>query len=412
MNTEKPKTKNRKVKITLIVLLVILIIRLALPYAVLHYANKSLAKMKGYHGKIDDINLALIRGAYKINKIYINKKDSVTGNETPFFDARTIDLSVEWRALLEGRVVGELEFQSPTLSFTKDKTEPGQVKNDTNDFKKVLDDLMPLKVNRFEINNGVLKYVDNNSSPPVDIYMSAIHLTAENLTNVKSRTVLPSTVTMSADLYEGTLDFEMQLDALADQPTFDMNAELKNTNLVLMNNFFKAYAKFDVNRGIFGLYTEGAAKDGKFVGYVKPVIKDLDVVGPEDQDQNVLSKFWEAAVGFTGVIFRNQRHDQVATKVPLEGTFSKTRVNILFAVLDILRNAFIQALQPSIDEDINIKTVHKQSDIEIVNQAEKKKDEKKDGNNEEKKEKKKGLFKKLFNKVDKEEKKDESEEKK
>ena len=98
----------------------------------------------------------------------------------------------------------------------------------------------------------------------------------------------------------------MNINPLAKQPTFDLNAELKDTNLVLLNDFFKAYAKIDVNKGKFGMYTEVAAKDGSFKGYVKPIIKDLDVLGHEDRDDNVFRKMWEGLVGFVGQVFKNQ----------------------------------------------------------------------------------------------------------
>lgn len=52
-----------------------------------------------------------------------------------------------------------------------------------------------------------------------------------------------------------------------------MNAEVKQTELAEMNDMFKAYGGFDVNKGTFGMYTEVAAKDGKFAGYVKPLLK-------------------------------------------------------------------------------------------------------------------------------------------
>ncbi len=105
------------------------------------------------------------------------------------------------------------------------------------------------------------------------------------------------------------------------------------------------------------MYTEIAATQGKFVGYTKPVINDLDVLGKEDRDDKIGQKFWEGIVGAAGVIFKNQKHDQVATKIPLQGTFDKANVDLWYAVLDILRNAFVQALQPAIYWEINIGTV-------------------------------------------------------
>src|SRR5690349_4962440 len=101
---------KRGMKIFLVIVGVLVIARLILPYVVLHYTNKTLASMDGYYGHIDDIDIALIRGAYRIDSIYINKHDSATQKQTPFFSARAIDLSVEWKALFHGSIVGELIF--------------------------------------------------------------------------------------------------------------------------------------------------------------------------------------------------------------------------------------------------------------------------------------------------------------
>ena len=98
---------------------------------------------------------------------------------------------------------------------------------------------------------------------------------ALNLRNsYDSVSLLPASLNATADVYEGLLSLNVKLNPLADNPTFDMNAEIKNTNLVKLNEFFQAYAKIDVNKGKFGLFTEVAAKDGKFKGYVKPLIQD------------------------------------------------------------------------------------------------------------------------------------------
>ena len=357
IHSSKKGKKKRRMRVIIIIVASLIAIRIALPYVVLHYANKTLANMDGYYGHVEDIDLAIYRGAYKIKDIYLNKKDSVTNRETEFFNTRIIDLSIHWNALLEGKIVGELELTDPILRFTKDKVEPAELQKDTTDFRKLLDGFMPLKINRFEIINGIIQYVDNNSSPKVNIEMTNTLILAENLTTEKSETLLPSTVTASANVYDGTLEFNMKLDALADNPTFDMNAELKNTSLPKLNEFFKAYGKFDVNKGTMGMYTEVAARDNKFVGYVKPIIKDLDVVGKEDKNDETLHKVWEGFIGSIGVILKNQKHDQVATKVPMEGTLKNASTNLWYAIMDVLRNAFIRALQPSLDNEINIGTV-------------------------------------------------------
>src|SRR5450759_720706 len=349
---------KKKYKILISVVVLLIIIRLILPYVVLHYANKALADVKGYYGHIDDIDLSIYRGAYIINDIYLNKVDSVSKQQTPFFKSRNIDLSVEWGALFHGSIVGELTFDSPELIFTKDKTDLTDVKKDTTDFRKLLKNFMPLKVNRFEVNDGTIRYADNTSTPKVDIALKQTHILALNLKSViDDKVELPSTVTAQADASEGTLSFNMKLNALADNATFDLNAEIKNTNLVLLNGFLKAYGNFDVHRGNFGLYTEMAAKDGKFKGYVKPIIKDVKVVGIEDRHDTFFNKVWEQIVGAAGEIFRNQKKDQVATKVNMEGSFKNPKTKTLDAIWEVLINAFVQALLPQVDNTISLNSV-------------------------------------------------------
>ena len=349
---------TRTWKIIAVILILLIILRLLLPAIVLHYCNNVLAKLHGYYGHIEDIDIALYRGAYKINDMYLNKFDSATKKQTPFFKVNSIDLSVEWSALFHGRLVGELVFASPTLIFTKDKTELKDVKKDTNDFRKVLKDFMPLKVNRFEVNNGSIHYVDEGTSPKVDISLQQTYILAKNLKNVEnSKTELPSPVVAHANVYGGTLSLNMKMDALAKKSRFDLNAEIKNANLVQLNDFLKAYGDFDVSKGTLGLYTEFAAKNGKYVGYVKPVIKDLKVLGPEDRKDNFFQKLWEAVVGGAGNILENRKKDQIATKVPIQGSFAGSNTDVIEAIWELLKNAFIQALMPSVDNQININSV-------------------------------------------------------
>ncbi len=348
---------QKKFKIILIFIVFLVALRIALPYIVLKFANNELAKLDGYNGHIEDIDISLYRGAYVIDSIYINKVEKKSGDQTPFISAKAIDLSVQWAALLHGRIVGELIFTDPILHFTKDKTELAEVKKDTADFHDLLSSLMPLKINNVQFINGKLKYSDLSATPKVNIEMTKINALASNLSNVQDTSLLPSRITAKANVYEGTLDVLVKLDALAEQPLFDLNVNLVNTNLPELNPFFKAYANIDVNKGVFSMYSEVAAKNGKFTGYVKPIITDLDVLGPEDRDDKFLDKVWEGFVGLVGSVIKNRSKDQVATKIPLNGEFNDAKVGTMTAIVELLRNAFIRALYPSIDNQITLKSV-------------------------------------------------------
>lgn len=65
------------------VVIVLVTIRLALPSIVRDYVNDQLMALEAYDGHVDDIDLALWRGAYRIDGIRIVK----TGAEQRFTEA-------------------------------------------------------------------------------------------------------------------------------------------------------------------------------------------------------------------------------------------------------------------------------------------------------------------------------------
>src|SRR5580704_14047404 len=92
---------HRRRKVLLIVLgsllVILLALRIALPYILLRFVNKELQTIPGYTGHVDDIDVHLYRGAYTIKVIRLDK----TGGKipVPFFAADRADLSVEWGAI-------------------------------------------------------------------------------------------------------------------------------------------------------------------------------------------------------------------------------------------------------------------------------------------------------------------------
>jgi hypothetical protein len=359
MQQNKRHKGKRWIKIVTIIVATLIAIRLILPFVVLFFANKALANMKGYYGHINDVDLALIRGAYRLDSISMNKVDTVTLTHTPFFSSAHVEMSVEWKALIHGSLAGEVFLESPVLLFTKDRVEPEVLIRDSAYLIEQFKKSMPLKINRFEVVDGTIRYRDESSKPIVDIELNKAYIVAQNLNNsYDSTSQLPAKIKGRASVYDGLLDFTLRLNPMANNPTFDMNLNIQNTNLVKLNDFFQAYAKVDVNRGIFGLYAEAAAKDGKFIGYIKPLITDLDVLGKEDREDNLLRKLWEGMVGTAGQVLKNQEEDQVATKIKFEGTIENPDTSLWDTIANVLRNAFIRALQPAIDNQINLASVN------------------------------------------------------
>lgn len=83
---DRIKRRKKKWKVIVIILGILVCVRIAMPYVILHYANDKLANLKGYYGHIEDIDLNLYRGAYVINDIFINNVEDK--DTTEFFKSK------------------------------------------------------------------------------------------------------------------------------------------------------------------------------------------------------------------------------------------------------------------------------------------------------------------------------------
>ena len=348
-------SKMRKTTKTVGAILIILVaIRLALPYFVTNYVNKVLADIEGYTGSIEDVDLALYRGAYQIHglELFSVEKDI----KTPFVAIKTIDISVEWKALFDGAIVGEVILEEANLNFAT-SADKGEVQTgEENDWTKTITELLPLKINRFEIKNSRIDYIDEHSSPKVDLYFDDFDALATNLSNAKNNSEdLPSSITVrSSTIGNGEFNVDMEIDILKKVPDFDMNMSIENMNIPALNNFLKAYGNVDAESGQFNFYTEIALKDKNIEGYFKPLTKELKILDWKEEEEKFWGKLFEAVAGLAAEILENQPKDQVGTKIPISGSIENTAIGTWKAIFGVLKNAYLNPLQKEIDKTVKI----------------------------------------------------------
>lgn len=352
---------NRKLQIVVIIIALIVAARLALPYFVTRYVNKVLGELEGYRGQIYDVDIHLIRGAYQIDSLKIFR---VNGNEEiPFIDIPVMDLSVEWKALFEGKVVGEIHFQDPKLNFIAGKKEKSKGEDTGSeqtgedvDWTEPIKKLMPLEINRMTVSNGQLTFFDFTTSPKVDLSLKNVEMEALNLNNAKDHEdTLPSTVKLTArSIGDGLLTVDMKINVMKQMPDLDMDLKFEQVHMPALNDFFDAYAEIDVEKGTFNLYSEVAVLDGKISGYVKPLFNDLKVIDLKKDKEKPLELIWEGIAGLLIEIFENQSKDQFATRVPLSGQIAEVKSPFWPTLWNIFRNAFVEAFERNTDNTINI----------------------------------------------------------
>lgn len=278
--------KLKILKIVIAILIVLAGFRLALPYVILQYVEYQINRIPEYRVEIKDLDIHLYRGSYTIKNIKllrVNKSIPV-----PFFSADAINLSVEWRALLHGSVVGQIQFKHPALNFVVDPRGENQQLTIDEEWRKAVSALFPLNFNKISVQDGVLHYRSFTTKPPFDIYLKNINAEVKNLRNATgSKKTLPASLVLKANSMDGaTCNIDINFDPLATQPTFDMDAALEDMSIRDANNFLQHYTKVRVNHGRFSLYVEAVAKQGKVKGYAKPIFQDLDVAKPK-QDASI-----------------------------------------------------------------------------------------------------------------------------
>ncbi|MBP9924565.1 MAG: DUF748 domain-containing protein [Cyclobacteriaceae bacterium] len=338
------------------ILVVLLIGRLILPYFVTRYVNKVLANIPGYSGSITGVDIWLVRGAYVIHDLKIFKVDG--SEKVPFVDIPSTDLSVEWKALIHGSVVGEVIFENPSLNFIGgNKDSEGKENNQTGadvDWTVPLKELIPLQINRLEVTNASVFFYDFTSKPKVDLSLKQLNLLATNLNNAERQTVaLPSKINLTANsIGDGQLSVAMNINVLKEIPDLDMDLKFENINMPALNDFFLAYSNVDIEKGTFFLYSEITAENGIINGYVKPLAQDVTIVNWKEDKQNVFNLVWQSIVGFFVEVFENQKEDQFATKVPLAGDLNNVKTKTWPTLWNIFTNAFVKAFEMKTDNTI------------------------------------------------------------
>ncbi|HEU4838591.1 MAG TPA: DUF748 domain-containing protein [Micavibrio sp.] len=350
-HTEPAERKHlwRKIGLGFAIILIAALIgaRLYLPVWATDYVNRTLENIPGYTGSISDVDIHLYRGAYTIHDLKLFKK--TRGIPVPFLDFKSSDLSIQWAALFDGRVVGDVTLYSPTINFATGKTGATQTGVET-DWTKPIKDLMPLDINFVEIHDGKIAYKDFSTKPEVDLSIYNMEARVTNLRNVeKANAALPSTLTATGtSIGKGKLDVTGKMNILKRIPDFALKSKLESINLPAINSYARAFAGIDFNTGNLNIYSDLTVKDGLVSGYVKPLATDIDLIGKKEEGISVL---WESVVSVVMEIFTNQREDQFATQIELEGNLNDPDTNFWSTLGGIFKNAFVKAFSNSIEKE-------------------------------------------------------------
>ena len=332
----------------------LLALHIALPLLLRDYLNERLANMGDYRGQISDIDLALWRGAYQINGLNIVKLNGQV--PVPLLEAPVIDLAVSWRELWNNRsIVAEVAFERPQLTFVDGGNAANSQTGEGVDWRAQLRGLLPIHINEIRVIDGTLAFRNFTAKPPVDLQASEINGSILNLSNVSvADNTRPASLQATAKVFEqAPVQASANFDPLGQLDDFDLRLRITDIQLKQLNSFTRAYADFDFAAGQGDFVMELDARQGKLKGYAKPLLRNMEVFDWQQdvaaKDKNLLTGAWEALVGGGSWLLKNQRKDQFATRVNIEGDLKPYDISRWQAFKAILRNAFVRAFSSRFD---------------------------------------------------------------
>lgn len=351
------KLRKRRRIILLSILVILIGVRIALPYIIKNQLVKAVNKTEGYHCTLEDVDLHLFRGAMILKEFDLRM--TTNDVEKPFVYCKNADISVEWKQIFNGAIVSEIILDDLRIYFADSKDEEKQQTGGVSWVEPIID-FIPLKINRFEINGGMIEFENLTSVPPVNLKLTDLQLLAENLTNsTDQKEPLPSHLKITSQvLGKGNLNLEGDLNILKELPDMDLNVDIQKVDLTELNAFTTAYANFDFERGDFALAAEFAMLNGEAKGYVKPIMNDVKVLSFK-HDKPVLNTLWQSIVGLAFNITKNFPKDRTGTKVPISGRYDNPDIDIWQTIVNIFRNAIIKAYNPEVDGTISLSSVGK-----------------------------------------------------
>jgi hypothetical protein len=172
------------------------------------------ARLKGYQARIGHLDFHPIGLSIDVRDLVLAQDAHPT---PPVLRVPRLSASVQWRAILHGRVVADFSLDGPEAyldrtHLTRELEDPTPVEE--RGWQDALQAIYPLTLNELRIRDGSLTYVETGQSRPLAV--SRIEAVVHDVRNVRSAPdVYPSPVWVEAVVFDrGRLRLEGQADFL------------------------------------------------------------------------------------------------------------------------------------------------------------------------------------------------------
>jgi len=211
------------------------------------------------------------------------------------------------------------------------------------------DPTMRVKVEHGKILNSEVGFVNKAASPDYRVFITEMNVDVANFSNRLEEGTGVVKVTgkfMGSGPTVATGTFRPE----KPRPDFDLDVKIIKTNVDAFNDVLRAYGDLDAHKGMFAFFSELSVKDNHIDGYVKPLLKDVEVYDPnQDNEKALRHKVYEAVVGGVLGLLQNKPRNEVATTTDMSGSVENPQANTWEIVEKLVQNAFFKAILPGFE---------------------------------------------------------------
>jgi hypothetical protein len=343
----KPFVKRKKFYIPAIIILVLIVFRMILPEILLKKTNQYLSEFSPtYYLHMKDLDISILRGAYRFEEV----TGKLKGDEKKFLSISTVDVSIAWRELFKGRIVTDIVTENLDFLFLKDMSKLASPKKDAKDIKETL---FPVKVESVDLKQARVVFEEYPSlSDASRLKIENINGRVTNLTPSKNNPL--SDFNLAASLQGSSeMVFIGGLNLTQTPMSWDVDVELKDFDISTLNAVLKRNLPLTFTKGRLDLYAE-AKNDNKIIkGYIKPFIKDVDVVANSESFVGFKHFGIEILTAIGNLFLRESDTKSVATYLDFyyDGKFN---VSTGQGISNALEHGFKQKLKPGIEDKYHL----------------------------------------------------------
>ncbi|MDQ2076020.1 DUF748 domain-containing protein [Marinimicrobium sp. ABcell2] len=342
---------KKRTKVIILVGVVALLVgaRLAAPVVIKNHLNDEvLADLGDYRGSVDNVRLALWRGAVRVEDLRIEK--TVGRTWVDFVIVPAVDVSIAPSALFRRIIRTTVVIEDPEINFVDGDEE--DVQTGAGLHYEVdpdpPDPLFEFELEKLEIRSGTVAFRNFISDPEVNLQARNIDITGTELVVVDNGE-RDGTLELTGQLLgDSPLSIEAEFNPV-DYRTFVFAAEASIVDIRRLNDFFQAYADLDFSSGEGNLVMELRAEDGRLTGYARPLLDNMEVIDWEEGILEQLSEPFhllrEGALGAILAVFGHPDTGELATEVEFSGEVPETMdADAWAAIFTMMRNAFVEAI--------------------------------------------------------------------